>query len=273
MRRAIASVALAIFLAAQASALLAHDFWIEPTTFHPAPGEEVGVRLRVGEVLVGDAVPRLGRQIVRFDAVAEAAAGASTAVARADGAEPAGRWQPRAAGPYTLVYVSSGAYAELAAERFADYLVEEGLDGALAETRRRGEDEVPARERYTRHAKALVAVGAPQASREAFTRPFGLELELVPDENPLRLAPGASLAVRLLARGKPLAGAQLVGRAGARPGAAQIARTDAQGRATLHLDCGGLWLVKAVHMVRAADNPLAEWHSAWASLTFSLPER
>ena len=36
----------------------AHDFWIEPSTFRPAPGEKVAVSLRVGDAFPGEAVPR-----------------------------------------------------------------------------------------------------------------------------------------------------------------------------------------------------------------------
>ena len=35
--------------------LFAHDFWIEPTNFLPEPGQIVGLRLRVGQGLVGGA--------------------------------------------------------------------------------------------------------------------------------------------------------------------------------------------------------------------------
>src|SRR5262245_26533347 len=34
--------------------LNAHDMWIEPTTFRPDMGKIVGVRLRVGQDLLGD---------------------------------------------------------------------------------------------------------------------------------------------------------------------------------------------------------------------------
>src|SRR3954452_8935995 len=36
------------------SPLFAHDFWLEPTTFSPRTGQIVGVRLRVGQDLLGD---------------------------------------------------------------------------------------------------------------------------------------------------------------------------------------------------------------------------
>ena len=82
-----------------------------------------------------------------------------------------------------------------------------------------------------------------------------------------------ALAVRLLFRGAPLAGAQVV--AVPKQGAArQIARrTDSEGRVAFPLAASGPWLIKAVHMVRLESDSRAQWESVWASLTFAGPRR
>src|ERR1700748_1621364 len=46
--------------------LLAHDMWIEPMTFSPQTGEIVGVKLRVGQDLLGDPLPRTTSLINQF---------------------------------------------------------------------------------------------------------------------------------------------------------------------------------------------------------------
>lgn len=46
------------------------------------------------------------------------------------------------------------------------------------------------------------------------------------------------------------------------------ARSDRDGRVRLRLKPGGMWLVKAVHMVPAPAGSGADWASYWASLTF-----
>jgi uncharacterized GH25 family protein len=48
------------------------------------------------------------------------------------------------------------------------------------------------------------------------------------------------------------------------------ARTDNDGRVRFRLPQGGMWLVKAVHMIPAPAGSNAEWASFWASLTFEL---
>src|SRR5436305_14335990 len=58
---------LACLLAAfAAGAVQAHNFWIEPSTLTPAPGQRLAVRLRVGIELKGDPVPRDPALMKRF---------------------------------------------------------------------------------------------------------------------------------------------------------------------------------------------------------------
>ena len=121
------------------------------------------------------------------------------------------------------------------------------------------------KEIYSRCAKSLLSVGP---SGDGFDRVLGLELELVPEKNPYALKPGESLPVRLLHRGKPLAGALVVAISKASPEDRIAIRSDGGGRAELRLDRPGLWMVKAVHMIPAPAGSAADWESLWASLTF-----
>src|SRR5206468_2944067 len=65
----------------------AHDFWIEPSTFHPAIGDRVTAALRVGQKLAGDPLPNIPPLIDRF--VLRGSSGERAVVGRA-GADPAG---------------------------------------------------------------------------------------------------------------------------------------------------------------------------------------
>ena len=206
-------------------------------------------------------------RVERFEAVGGSG---RTAVAGAPGDEPAGRFLPAAAGAYWIVYDNLPRPIELAAEPFEAYLAEEGLEAVSAARREHGESERAGRELYSRCAKALVVAGdGPAPPRE-----LGLELELVLDAEPAGLASGR-LPLRLLFRGAPLAGALVVARPRAAPTAELAARTDAAGAVRFELPVGGVWLVKAVHMVAApaapADHADADWESFWASLTLELP--
>lgn len=236
---------------------LAHDFWIEPGTFTPRPGQLVPVRLRVGQDLLGDPVPRdpsLIRQFVLHDG-----ASAKPLPGR-DGADPAGYLRAESAGLAIVGYASHASSTELPAGKFNQYLQEEGLDRIPRQSAS------PVRERFSRCAKSLVLTGPANAAQS--DRLLGFTLELLAEKNPYTLAATDELPLRLLYQGRPMAGTLVVAMNRANPAEKQSARTDAQGRVRFRVAKPGLWLVKAVHMIPAPD---AGWASYWASLTFERP--
>jgi uncharacterized GH25 family protein len=245
--------------------VFAHDVWIEPTTFSPEPGQLVGVRLRVGENLLGDSLlrdPALVNQFVFVDAT-----GRKPVVGRA-GDDPAGSLRVAMPGLLVIGYRSNPSAVELAAEKFNQYLKEEGLDAVAALRARRNETGAGARELFSRSAKSLVLAGSPSGAQG--DRLLGFTLELVAERNPYAIRAGQDLPVRLTYQNRPLAGALVVAMNSLNPSQKLAARTDNDGRVRFRLRPGGMWLVKAVHMVRAPARTNAEWESFWASLTFEL---
>jgi uncharacterized GH25 family protein len=247
-------------------ALFAHDFWIEPSSFHPAAGAELSVSLRVGEHFRGDPVPRDEQRIVRF--VLASAAG-ETPIGGLPATDPAGLVRVSSPGFAVMAYRSNRSPILLEATKFEKYLVDEGLDRVLEARAARGERGAPGKEVYSRCAKSLVAVGA--TGQAGFDRVLGLTLELVADASPLKARPGGKMPFRILYEGKPLAGALVKAIALDDPDNTLAARSDAQGRVTFVLARKGVWLVKAVHMVPAPPETRADWESLWASLTFEIP--
>jgi uncharacterized GH25 family protein len=246
--------------------LAAHDFWIEPTAFSAVPGQTVGLKFRVGEQLAGDALPLIPSRVIRF-IVHDG--DAHQPVTGRPGADPAGFVKTSRPGLLVVGYHGRPSYSELEADKFGTYLAEEGLDAILALRARRGQSTSKAREIYSRCAKSLVVVGAPASSMS--DRYLGFPLELVAERVPHLLRAGEPLPVRLTYEGKPLAGALVVAVNTANPAMKQSMRTDPQGRAVLKIKPGGMWLVKAVHMVEAPAGSDADWSSFWASLTFAVP--
>jgi len=243
--------------------LLAHDVWIEPSTFSPALGQIVGVRLRVGENLQGDPLALVPGLVNRF--VVEDSAGRKPVAGRL-GADPAGLMRIAMPGLHIVGYYSNPSFIELPAEKFNAYLAQEGLDAISARRAFRNETGAKARELYSRCAKSLVLSGLPSEAQG--DRRLGFPLELVAERNPYTIPAGQDLPVRLTFEDRPLAGALVVAMNNLNPAEKQAARTDNDGRARFRLGPGGMWLVKAVHMVPAPAGADADWASFWASLTF-----
>lgn len=248
-----------------AAPLYAHDFWIEPSSFRPAVGSTVSARLFVGQKFRGDPVPRNPALIEKFVLVTDAG---ETPVEGRLGDDPAGRARVVAPGIAVIGYRSRDSFLSQEADKFEDYLHEEGLERILELRARRGESAKPSREVFSRCAKALVSSGGGSAG---YDRNLGLTLELLPEKNPYLLRVGQELPIRLLYEQKPLSGALVVALPYDAPDAKLSQRTDRKGRVRLRLPASGRWLVKAVHMVPASDAARADWQSLWASLTFEIP--
>jgi len=250
--------------------LAAHDFWIVPSSFRPAVGSPLALRLKVGENLRGDPVPRDAAQVDRFVLLG---AGSELPIAGPPGSDPAGFVRVPEAGLYTVVYRSHRTRLDLPPEKFAEALRKEGLERILDLRQSQGESSQPSTEVFSRCAKALLRVGEPGSTGASpgFDRPVGMTLELIPEKDPYTLGPGAELPVRLLYAGKPLAGALVVALGLHATDGRIAARTGKDGRVRLALPEGGFWLIKAVHMVPAPRETGVDWESLWASLTFDLP--
>jgi uncharacterized GH25 family protein len=259
-----AALTAALLALALAPGAWAHDFWIDPSSFRPAPGQRVIVRLRVGQRFKGDPVPRDPALLKRFAVLG--AAGGETPVPGVPGSDPAGFITLTSPGLALITYASGRAPVQLDAAKFETYLAEEGLEAVSAQRAKKGQTAAPVKEVFSRCAKAYLAVGG--TTGPGYDRVLGLTLELVPEKDPGALAAGSELPVRLLYRGKPLPGALVTAFSRDQPDAKVTARTDAAGLARLRLDRPGTWLVKAVHMIPAPADAGADWESFWASFTF-----
>ena len=255
----------AVAVALSGASLVAHDMWIVPTTFAPNTGQIVGVGLRVGQDLVGDPIPRDPALINQF--VFEDATGRQPLVGR-DGANPAGFLRVATPGLIVIGYHSNPSAVELTPEKFNQYLQEEGLDAVAAARAARHQSGAAAREIFSRCAKSLVFSGP--AKDDQGDRPLGFTLELVAEKSPYAIRSGQDLPVRLTYDKRPLPGALVVAMNRRNPAEKLTARTDSDGRVRFHLGAGGMWLIKAVHMVPAPAASNADWASFWASLTFDL---
>ena len=177
--------------------LPAHDLWIEPSTFHPAPGATVAVGLRVGQNFVGDPVPRFSRLIEQFIV---RQGGSDQPIGGLENIDPAGYFRADGQSTAVIAYRSLPSFIQLPAAKFEEYLRLEGLERIIDARTERGERAKPGRERFSRCAKALLTGTQTSA---AVTQPIGLDYEIVPDHDPT--AGSAPFRGHVLYGGKPLA--------------------------------------------------------------------
>ncbi len=261
----------------------AHDFWMVPSELVVPDARQIFVSMYVGEGFVAESEKPFQRDRVlafrHFSSAPSAAAdgGAAGAVlvddvletgASLDGQTPLVSLRVSGAGGHLLAMERKPTTIELEAAKFDEYLRHEGLGRLAAERARLGESGKPGRERYSRYLKTLIQVG--DAKDAVFGTVVDAALELVPEQNPVFLAPGEELTVLVRFRGQPLPGARLEtsSRDGDDVRVTQVTADD-RGRATVKIDRRGVWLLRMVHMVRCEGCSDADWESFWTSYTFA----
>ncbi len=269
-------------LACTASAGLAHEFWLEAPRFRLQPGDTVNVHTFIGADFKGEPWTNKAAKIHRLLRFGPTPADTANLTPKNFAENDTFRTgftfvQP---GTHVVVLQSTSSFIELPAAQFTAYLREEGLDYALKLRQENEETAKPGRETYSRCAKTLLQVGdpalVPLAADSACRHAYGLLLELVPEQNPYRLAADKALTVRVLRGGRPAFGAAVQvwqRQPGGLPTTHYTTRANQNGRILLRLSGPGPYLLATVDM-RPAPPRLrtrADWQSVWASLTFAGP--
>jgi len=173
------------------------------------------------------------------------------------------------AGTYVVGLSTKHREIALKAADFNGYLKEDGLPDTLEERRKTGELEKDARERYSKHVKAILQVGKKQT--DDYKTVLGYPVELVPQQNPYKLKKGDVIEILCLKDGKPLAG-QVVLAGREQKGKIIVSsdlRSDAKGIIKLRLDGAGQWYLKFINMTKL-DDPNLNYESKWTTLTFEI---
>ncbi|WP_323766683.1 DUF4198 domain-containing protein [Antarctobacter sp.] len=261
---------LTLALAVLASPLSAHEFWIEPQAFELAEGAPVMAQTLVGTELKGATYSYNPQNFTRFEIVTDA--GVQPVEGRL-GDKPALNMVPEGSGLATIVHVTrdySLTYREW--EKFTNFCEHKDFTWAIDRHLERGLGQERVYERYSRHAKSLVALGdGAGADREV-----GLLTEIVAEANPYTDDLSGGFPVRVLYQGAPRADVQveLFERDASDAVTIRLYRTDDQGRAEVEVKPGHFYLVDAVVMreLEVAGDTDPAWESLWASLTFEVPE-
>lgn len=257
--RTVLGTAVWILLARSATA---HDTWILPQRANVNPGQVVFFDLTSGMAFpaneVGVKPDRLARASVR---VGEAV----TDLIRETEGKKALRLRVRFPEPgVAAVWIESKPRSlELTPTQVKGYLEEIGAWESIGRTWE-SEGKGRWRESYTKHAKTYVRVGKPERD-DSWSRPVGMELELMPENDPTRLAAGDELSVRLLHGGRPVPDVA-VGLLAGKAKSGSLAKTDSEGRVRLRLDRGGWWLIRST-ILEPSSKPDLDWETRFSTLS------
>ena len=254
-----------------AGALAAHDMFLRPSQHFAAENSTVLIRLLNGTFSKSENAITRDRLVdvaivsptgrVRLDTALWSVAGDTSTFMLKTGK----------AGTYVLGASTRPRVLGLPPKEFNQYLADDGMPDELAARRTEGRLNDPSTERYHKHVKALVQVGAQPDS--GYKTVLGYPAEVVPLQNPYLLKVGATLDVRVLVDGKPMAG-QFIQYGGRTPTEGRVAqrdvRSDADGIAHLRLDRRGTYYVKFIRMARLTGDAEANYESKWATLTFAV---
>ena len=269
--KAFRAVAAAGLIVTAAGALEAHDLFFRADSFRVAPGATLAMRVLNGTF--SESENSVARNRLRDISVVSPVGRSrpDTTFWSSKGDTSLFTVQTGPAGTYVIGASLLSREITLKAAEFNAYLEEDGIPDVLAARRRANELTKDATERYAKHIKAIIQVGAKRTGD--FSTVLGYPAELVPLQNPYSLGVGSTLRVRALVDGKAAAN-QLVVSGGRTPSGARLresrVRTDASGVARIRVTSRGQWYVKFINMVPFAGPEKIDYESKWATLTFEI---
>lgn len=266
---------LAVCLATATGSAAAHEMFLKPKSFYVLPNTVVLVDLLTGTF-------EKSENPVTRDRMADTSVMVDGKISKpkpeqwSDDAKASHlRFDAAGPGTYAVGLSSKPSVIKLAAKDFDDYLRHDGIEDVLAERTRASASNASVVERYSKHVRAVVQVGA--RLTEDAARPIGYPVEILLLDNPATLKAGATLKFKVLRQGKPLANQLVYGSSedfhghdasGGHVNKLKM-RTAADGTGTLRIDGDGKWYLTLIDM-RKATEPGIDYESNWATVTFEV---
>jgi uncharacterized GH25 family protein len=244
-----------------------HEFWLHSTKFKFNVGEELKVDFKVGENFEGEPWDLKKHKIEKLELHQLSKSKDLRAAVKVEGRERLNA-KLTEEGTHLLVMQSNYAYIELAADKFNDYLKEDGLENVYDLRKNSNTLDKPSKEYYGRFVKLLVQVG--NKTDNTFKKKIGFKNEIIPEQNPYTLKSGDYFQCTVLYDGKP-SPHQLV-KVWNKIGTTTFLQnlyTENDGTVTFPLNAKGAWMVSTVKMI-PSEKPGADWQSMWASLVFGI---
>ena len=245
--------------------LSAHEFWIEPDKFYYEPAASVQLRFMVGENYQGENWSGNRASVAQLhlyqgdweDDMTE-----DLGTHAGDSLE----FSLTEAGTAMVILETKNKFIQLEADKFNEYLKEDGLSTAEAFRAANNERDSIGREYYRRSVKTIIQVGDQYSHR--CTKKTSLPLDIIPTVNPYQRPEADSAEFTVLFKGKPLANQLVKIWHKTKEGTIlQNKTTNEQGTLSFSCQTMGSWMVSTVLMERAVVDSV-QWQSYWGSCTW-----
>jgi uncharacterized GH25 family protein len=245
----------------------AHEFWLSPDKFICKPGEELKINFNVGENFNAEPwdvklsrvekieLHHLNNSIDLKPNVKEGMKENLSVTLKEEGT-------------HLITMQTTNSFIELEADKFNEYLKEDGLDDALQYREQHGLIDKTGKESYTRFTKLLIQVG--DKYDETYKKSAGFPLEIFVEKNPGNIKVGELVKFKIVFQNKPLFGAKVMvwNRYDNRT-TIQPVYTLKNGIVEARISSKGPWMVSVVKMIPSQDKS-ADWQSYWGSLVFGV---
>lgn len=258
----------AVALCLSGAHVSAHEFWIEPQEFQVEIGGEMAIDLKNGQNFVGTRLSYFENQFTRF----ELAQGDIVIAAKGrTGDRPALTANAQNDGLLVILHETTSStlkYKEWV--KFTNFADHKDFPNAEADHKVAGWPQTDFRESYTRHVKALIAVGAGDGA----DRNFGMATEFVALTNPYADSFDGDMKVQVFFDAVPRADVQVevFERAPDESVLVTLYRTDESGIASIPVKSAHTYLFDAVVLQPYTSDDKAVWQTLWAALTFHVPK-
>lgn len=258
---------LTLFVVLMAAVAESHEFWLQPQKFKYRVGEELFLHFMVGDHFEGEVWDLQKHKIEKLE-IHHLAQFSDLRTAVTPTQKEKLKHKLTEAGTHLVVLQSDASFMESDAQKFNDYLKEDGLENVVALRKKTGTENASAKESYTRFAKLLVQVG--DTPDDTFKKKVGLRIEIIPQQNPYALKTGDYLQCLVLFDGMP-AKNQLtkVWNKVGNTAILQNMYTENDGMVKFPISSKGPWMISAVTMI-PSQKAGADWQSFWGSLLFGI---
>jgi uncharacterized GH25 family protein len=250
----------------------AHDFWIAPKAFHADSAGTIPVAIMIGHPKDKSRWALNPHRIISLKS--HSPDGITDHQGRMDTLMPNGDMllSFEGDGTHLMMIETTSATSVLPADKFNDYLREEGLSPIKIDRARKETEDEDGREIYSRRGKTLIQIGPFEEGDASYvTRPLGMTLEITPQVNPYALKPGEPLTSTTTYRGKPAKGVSIgLISLDTEAGLVDVKMTNAKGEVSFDRPETGQWMLHAVWSDPLEDTSNADYDTIFSSLSFGF---